>query len=136
MDLSFVFPCLNEEESLKFCIDELKASLDNHDLNYEIVLADNGSNDGSIKIAEENGLRVIHVDEKGYGSALKSGIEAAKGHYVMFADADGSYMLGDSWSLYDAAIKNDSDMAIASRLKGVIEPGAMPGPLSLILTSK
>ena len=73
MDLSFVFPCLNEEESLQFCIDELKASLDTLDIDYEIILSDNGSEDRSIEIAESSGLRVVRIDEKGYGLSASGG---------------------------------------------------------------
>ena len=126
MKLSFVFPCLNEAESLQFCIDELKSSLDTLSVDYEIILSDNGSKDKSIEIAEKNALRIVHASEMGYGHALKKGIEESRGDYVMFADADGSYPLKDAAVLYKKAVEDNADMTIASRMKGTIEPGAMP----------
>ncbi|MDF1859087.1 MAG: glycosyltransferase family 2 protein [Verrucomicrobiales bacterium] len=127
MDLTFVFPCLNEENTLRSCIRAVRESLGkNPDLNYEVVVADNGSIDRSAEIAVEEGARVVPVEEKGYGAALRGGIAAADGKYVMFADADSTYLYEDSLRLYEAAIENDSDMAIASRMTGVIEDGAMP----------
>lgn len=122
-----MFPCLNEENTLRSCIRAVRESLGkNPDLNYEVVVADNGSIDRSAEIAVEEGARVVPVEEKGYGAALRGGIAAADGKYVMFADADSTYLYEDSLRLYEAAIENDSDMAIASRMTGVIEDGAMP----------
>ena len=126
MDLTFLFPCLNESETLAFCIAEVRKSLENSSIEYEIVVSDNGSTDESRNIARANGARVVDVSEKGYGAALRGGFEAAAGRYVMFADADATYMLEHSLELYQAAINEDADMAIASRLKGTVEPGAMP----------
>lgn len=126
MDLTFLFPCLNESKTLAFCIDEVKKSLDGGSFEYEILVADNGSTDDSREIARANGARVVDVKDKGYGAALRGGFEAAEGRYVMFADADATYMLNNSLELYESAIREDADMAIASRLKGTVEPGAMP----------
>ena len=126
MDLTFLFPCLNEAKTLAFCIDEAKKSLEGSSIKFEILVADNGSTDESREIARANGARVVDVSDKGYGAALRGGFEAAAGRYVMFADADATYMLGHSLELYQAAIKEDADMAIASRLQGTVEPGAMP----------
>jgi glycosyltransferase involved in cell wall biosynthesis len=128
MDLTFVFPCLNEEETLRDCIRAVRTSLDSRKdpLNYEIVVADNGSTDQSAEIAKEEGARVIPVKDLGYGAALRGGIEAAEGIYVMFADADMTYHYEDALPLYEKAIETDSDMAIASRMQGTIEDGAMP----------
>jgi glycosyltransferase involved in cell wall biosynthesis len=126
MDLTFLFPCLNESKTLAFCIDEAKKSLDGGSFEYEILVADNGSTDDSREIARANGARVVDVKDKGYGAALRGGFEAAEGRYVMFADADATYMLDNSLELYEAATREDADMAIASRLKGTVEPGAMP----------
>lgn len=126
MDLTFLFPCLNESKTLAFCIAEAKKSLEGHSIEFEILVADNGSTDDSREIARANGARVVEVKDKGYGAALRGGFEAAKGRYVMFADADATYMLEHSLKLYEAAIREDADMAIASRLKGTVEPGAMP----------
>lgn len=128
MDLTFVFPCLNEEETLRSCIRAVRKSLDEGGdrFSYEIVVADNGSTDRSAEIAMEEGARVVPVANRGYGAALRGGIEAAEGEYVMFADADMTYLYEDALPLYEKAIETDSDMAIASRIKGEIETGAMP----------
>lgn len=125
-DLTFVFPCLNEEKTLGHCIERVKASLDPSGIAYEIVVADNGSTDRSREIATEAGCRVVPVAARGYGAALKGGIEAAYGKYAMFADSDSTYMYEHAAPLYEVAVKNDAGMAIASRMIGEIEPGAMP----------
>jgi glycosyltransferase involved in cell wall biosynthesis len=128
MELSFVFPCLNEEETIVACIEAVKRSLDEagSDLSYEIVVADNGSTDRSAELAIGAGARVVPVSERGYGAALRGGISAATGKYVMFADADMTYQYENALPLYRKAVEEDADMAIASRMQGVIEPGAMP----------
>mgnify|MGYP002632691384 FL=1 len=128
MNLTFVFPCLNEAGSLQSCIRAVRESLDKagDKLNYEIVVADNGSTDDSAKIALEEGARVVPVDQRGYGAALRGGIEAAQGEYVMFADADSTYLYENALTLYDKAIECDADMSIASRMTGEIASGAMP----------
>jgi glycosyltransferase involved in cell wall biosynthesis len=127
MKLTFVFPCLNEEESLGTCIDQVRASLSQDpSLEYEIVVADNGSTDRSREIAVEKGARLVPVAKRGYGAALRGGIEAALGERVMFADADSTYLYEDALPLYRKAVEADVDMAIASRMTGNIEEGAMP----------
>lgn len=128
MDLTFVFPCLNEEATIVSCIEAVKQSLDGGDpaLQYEIVVADNGSTDRSAELATNAGARVVPVTERGYGAALRGGIAAAQGTYVMFADADMTYVYEDALPLYQKAVEVDADMAIASRMRGTIEPGAMP----------
>jgi len=128
MDLSFVFPCLNEEDTILDCIEAVRMSLEScgDSLSYEIIVADNGSSDKSAIIAAAAGARVVPVADRGYGAALRGGIDAAEGRYVMFADADMTYLYEDALPLYLKAIEVDADMAIASRMKGVIESGAMP----------
>lgn len=128
MDLTFVFPCLNEEETIVSCIEAVKRSLDGGGsaLQYEIVVADNGSTDRSAELARAAGARVVPVSERGYGAALRGGIAAAEGTYVMFADADMTYLYEDALPLYRKAVEENADMAIASRMRGTIEPGAMP----------
>ena len=126
MDLSFVFPCLNEEHTIGDCIREVQNSLAAADIESEIVVADNGSTDRSCQIAESLGARVVPVARKGYGAALRGGIEAAKGRYAVFADADGTYLLKDTAKLYEKAVSENADMVVASRITGEIEPGAMP----------
>lgn len=127
MDLTFVFPCLNESRTIALCIDAVRRSLEaDPNLKYEIVVADNGSTDDSRQIATAHGARVVPVSQRGYGAALRGGIEAAEGKYVMFADADGTYCYEHSLDLYKTTAAADADMGIASRMRGVIEPGAMP----------
>jgi glycosyltransferase involved in cell wall biosynthesis len=126
LDLTFVFPCLNEEKTLGDCIRAVRASLDSSGIAYEIVVADNGSTDRSREIAEELGCRVVPVAARGYGAALKGGIEAAAAPYAMFADSDSTYLYEHAAPLYREAVKHDAGMAIASRMIGEIEPGAMP----------
>lgn len=127
MDLTFVFPCLNESRTIALCIDAVKAALQaDPALKYEIVVADNGSTDDSRQIATAHGARVVPVPQRGYGAALRGGIEAAEGKYVMFADADGTYCYEHALELYKTTSAADADMGIASRMKGKIEAGAMP----------
>lgn len=127
MDLTFLFPCLNEERSIGDCIQKVRRSLESDsDLRFEILVADNGSTDRSREIAAELGARVVPVSQRGYGAALRGGIEAAAGSYVMFADADSTYLYEHALDLYRATRQADAEMGIASRMKGVIENGAMP----------
>jgi glycosyltransferase involved in cell wall biosynthesis len=91
VELSVVMPCLNEADTLEICIRKAQHALEDHSIRGEIIVADNGSVDGSPGIAERMGARVIHVSEKGYGNALLGGITAARGKYVLMGDADDSY---------------------------------------------
>lgn len=126
VELSFVFPCLNEEATLGYCLDLVHGALRDSGVAYEIVVADNGSSDRSVEIAESNGARVEHVTRRGYGAALQGGIGSARGEYVAFADADSTYLVENVLELYQTAIREGADMTSASRLRGDIEPGAMP----------
>lgn len=126
LDLSFVFPCLNEEATLGACIQQVNEGLANSGVRYEIVVADNGSTDRSREIALSMGCRLVPVEERGYGAALRGGITAGQGEYVMFADSDSTYLYSDAAQLYHAAKERRADMSIASRMTGRIEPGAMP----------
>ena len=91
MELSIVIPCLNEIETIEICINKCKTAIKKMDIDAEIILADNGSNDGSVEIAKQLGARVVNVNQKGYGNALKGGINSAKGKYIIMADCDNSY---------------------------------------------
>ncbi|HXL25667.1 MAG TPA: glycosyltransferase family 2 protein, partial [Chthoniobacterales bacterium] len=91
LDVSVVIPCLNEANSLAFCVEKAISSFRKAGLRGEVIVADNGSTDGSIQIAEFNGATVLHVSERGYGAALKAGIAASRGEYVIMGDADDSY---------------------------------------------
>jgi glycosyltransferase involved in cell wall biosynthesis len=124
-EITIVMPCLNEAQTLKACIVEgLKAFSDNH-LNGEIIIADNGSTDGSQDIAIANGARVVHVREKGYGNALRAGIEAAKSEFILMGDADSSYDFGHVRFFVDE-LRKGYDLVMGNRFRGGIQPGAMP----------
>lgn len=125
-DISFIFPCLNEEKTIKDCIIELQEVMNKMNVNYEIIISDNGSTDNSVKIAKSLGVKVVHTQIKGYGSALKNGFANAQGEYIVFADIDGSYPLEYLPTMYEKAIKENADMVIASRTLGTIEKNAMP----------
>src|SRR6516225_6765170 len=91
IELSIVMPCLNEAETLEKCIGKAKRFLRESGIVGEVLIADNGSTDGSQDIARRNGARLVHVPVRGYGAALRSGIAAARGRYVIMGDADDSY---------------------------------------------
>ena len=91
MQLSIVIPCLNEVETIGICISKCNNSLNKMNIKSEIIVADNGSTDGSIEKAKLLGAKVVNIDTKGYGSTLIGGIKKAKGKYIIMADADDSY---------------------------------------------
>ena len=129
VEISIVMPCLNEADTLAVCIKKALASIDAHGISAEIIVADNGSTDGSQLIAESLGARVVPVTMRGYGSALMGGIEAARGRYILMGDADDSYDFGEVPKfLYK--LREGYDMVQGCRLPaggGTIMPGAMPG---------
>ncbi|HET6949262.1 MAG TPA: glycosyltransferase family 2 protein [Acidimicrobiales bacterium] len=124
-ELSIVLPCLNEAETLATCIGKARASLARLGVAGEVVVADNGSTDGSQEIAAAAGARVVDVPERGYGAALRHGIDAAAGEFVIMADADDSYAL-DDLEPFLQALRGGADLVMGDRFKGGIEPGAMP----------
>ena len=124
-EISVVMPCLNEERTLGVCIEKAKRAIDRLGIKAEIVIADNGSTDQSVKIAKSLGARVVHQPLKGYGNAYIKGISEAKGKYIVIADSDNTYDLGEL-ERFILPLKNDYDMVMGSRLKGKIMPGAMP----------
>lgn len=128
IELSFVLPCLNEAESLEACIKECLEALKYADVVGEIIIADNGSTDGSQHIATNAGARIIYVEEKGYGSALRGGFKAAKGRYIIMGDCDYSYRFTDM-PRFLKPLRDGADFVMGCRLPsggGTIEPGAMP----------
>src|SRR6184192_3455787 len=125
VEVSVVIPCLNEANSLAFCVDKAVKAFRASGLSGEVVVADNGSTDGSIQIAEEHGARVVQVPERGYGSALRAGIAAARGPLIIMGDADDSYDFTDVPRFVEK-LREGYDMVIGNRFRGGIKPGAMP----------
>jgi glycosyltransferase involved in cell wall biosynthesis len=125
LELSIVLPCLNEAETLEVCVRKARQSLEQLGVVGEVIVADNGSTDGSQDIAIANGARVVNVPRRGYGAALTAGIEAAGGQYVLMADADDSYALEDIGGFVEA-LRGGSDLVMGNRFQGGIAPGAMP----------
>ena len=114
-------PCLNEAETLGACIAKAMAFLSAHHVDGEVLIADNGSADGSQEIAERLGARVIAVEERGYGSALRAGIAAARGRYVAMGDADDSYDFGGSRAV-PGKLREGYDLVMGNRFRGGISP--------------
>ena len=118
-------PCLNEAETIATCIDKAHGFLARAGVAGEILIADNGSSDGSVEYALARGARVIAVTERGYGAALRAGIAAARGRYVIMGDADDSYDFS-RLELFLARLREGSDLVMGNRFAGGIAPGAMP----------
>jgi glycosyltransferase involved in cell wall biosynthesis len=128
VELSIVMPCLNEAETLARCIEKAKLGIQRSGVRGEIIIADNGSTDGSIQIAEKSGVCVVHVKEKGYGSALRGGIQAASGKWIIMGDADDSYDFSEI-NGFVKRFQEGFEVVMGCRLPvggGTISPGAMP----------
>lgn len=125
IEVSVVMPCLNEVRTLGVCIDKAQRCLAELGVRGEIVIADNGSDDGSVELAEEMGATVVHETRKGYGAALKAGISAAQGKYVIMGDCDDSYDFS-SLQPFIEKLRDGYDLVIGNRFQGGIAPGAMP----------
>src|SRR5277367_5013193 len=123
LTVTILMPCLNEAETLAFCVRQAVAALHDNNISGEVV-ADNGSTDGSQKIATDEGARVVPVPVRGYGTALLAGIEAAKGEYVLMADADASYDFGQL-PRFLTKLQEGNDLVMGNRFSGEIKPGAM-----------
>jgi len=124
-ELSVVMPCLNEAETLATCIRKAQSWFDEARVEGEVIIADNGSTDGSQAIASALGARVINVPARGYGSALMGGITAARGKYIVMGDADDSYDF-TNLSPFIEKLREGYDLVMGNRFMGGIEPGAMP----------
>ena len=124
LELTILMPCLNEAETLAACIRKAKEFLARTGISGEVLIADNGSSDGSRQLAEELGARVILVRQKGYGAALMGGIEAARGQYTVMGDADDSYDFASIDQFIDR-LRGGADLVMGNRFKR-IQPGAMP----------
>lgn len=125
VELTVLMPCLNEAETLAICIEKAQDCIKRLGIVGEVLIADNGSTDGSIEIAQNLGARVVPVPERGYGAALLGGIEAAHGTYVIMGDADDSYDFSQLDS-FIAELRKGSDLVMGNRFKGGISEGAMP----------
>ncbi|MDH7447838.1 glycosyltransferase family 2 protein [Aquimarina sp. 2201CG14-23] len=124
LKLSIVMPCLNEAETLAVCIRKANTFLQKSGLDGEIIVADNGSTDGSVDIAVTEGANVVHIEEKGYGNALKGGIDAASGTYVIIGDSDDSHDLENLVSFIEK-LDEGYDMVVGNRFLGGLEKGSM-----------
>jgi len=125
IELSIVLPCLNEERTVGRCVAQAMSFLARQKIKGEVLVADNGSTDRSAEIAKSNGAVVVQVDKKGYGNALKGGFEAARGIFIIIADADESYDLADLMPFVQK-LRAGYDLVIGNRFKGGIKNGAMP----------
>src|SRR5436309_6828682 len=125
VEVSVVIPCLNEANSLAYCVDKARKALQEAGLSGEVVVADNGSTDGSIELAEKLGARLIRVEQRGYGAALRAGIAAARGPFIVMGDADDSYDFSDVPRFVEKW-RQGNDVVMGNRFLGEIKPGAMP----------
>jgi hypothetical protein len=125
IEVTVLLPCLNEADTLAVCVRKARDCLAELGVSGEVLVSDNGSTDGSQHIAEENGARVVHAPIRGYGGALLAGINAARGRYVIMADADDSYDLA-SLGPFIERLREGHDVVMGNRFKGGITPGAMP----------
>jgi glycosyltransferase involved in cell wall biosynthesis len=124
-ELTILMPCLNEAETLGRCLAKAQNYLERSGIAGEVVVADNGSTDGSQAIAEANGARLVTVPIRGYGAALVGGIQAARGKYVIMGDSDDSYDFGDLGP-FVAKLREGYQLVMGNRFHGEIKPGAMP----------
>ena len=125
IELTILMPCLNEAETLATCIAKALSYLDRSGIAGEVLIADNGSDDGSQDIATANGARVVPISERGYGAALAGGIAAARGRFIIMGDADDSYDFS-KLDAFVAALRDGADLVMGNRFAGGIAPGAMP----------
>ena len=128
LQLTILMPCLNEAETIESCIHKARRGMEKAGVSGEVLIADNGSTDGSQRIAAENGARVVAVSKKGYGSALRAGIAAAEGRWIVMGDADDSYDFSEI-QLFVEKLRDGYDLVMGCRMPrggGHIMPGAMP----------
>jgi len=125
LELTILMPCLNEAETLSVCISKAQGFLARTGINGEVLIADNGSTDGSVELARQAGARVVSISDRGYGAALAGGIAAARGRFVIMGDADDSYDFS-SLDAFVAELRDGADLVMGNRFRGGIRPGAMP----------
>ncbi|MFY8086200.1 MAG: glycosyltransferase family 2 protein, partial [Rubrivivax sp.] len=125
VELTVLMPCLNEVQTLGGCIAQAQAFIRSAGIAAEVLIADNGSTDGSQALAQSLGARVIQVDERGYGAALRAGIRSARGRFVVMGDSDLSYDFRNLQQFLHA-LREGTDLVVGNRFTGGIRPGAMP----------
>jgi glycosyltransferase involved in cell wall biosynthesis len=125
IDVSVVIPCLNEAQSIALCVNKALAAFQASGIRGEVVVGDNGSTDGSVEISRRCGARVVSISKKGYGHALKGGIEAARGTFIVMGDADDSYDFSEVPRFVEKW-REGYEVVMGNRFKGRIMPGAMP----------
>ena len=125
IEVSVVIPCLNEANSIGYCVEKALAAFQAAGLRGEVVVSDNGSTDGSIELSQKLGARVVHAEQKGYGAALQAGIRASRGQFIVMGDADDSYDFSEVPRFVEAWRKG-FDVVMGNRFRGEIKPGAMP----------
>ena len=125
IELSVVLPCLDEAETVAVCVSSAVRHMGERGIAGEVIVADNGSTDGSQRLARNAGARVVTIAQRGYGAAIIGGIHAARGRYVLMADADDSYDLGNMVPFVES-LRAGNELVMGNRFQGGIEPGAMP----------
>ena len=125
MEVTILMPCLNEKNTIEICINKALNFLKKYNIKGEVLIADNGSEDGSIDIIKNTKAKLINVKVKGYGSALISGIKNARGKYIIMGDCDDSYDF-DNLMPFINKLRENNDLVMGNRFKGGIEKNAMP----------
>src|SRR3984957_10306399 len=125
MELTVVIPCLDEAETVATCVSKAVRFIAENGIDGEVIVADNGSTDGSRQLAADAGARVVPINDRGYGNALIGGILAAHGEYVIMGDADDSYDFTNLMP-FVTELRQGADLVMGNRFKGGIAPGAMP----------
>jgi glycosyltransferase involved in cell wall biosynthesis len=125
VELTILMPCLNENETIATCLRRARLFIDRTGISAELLVADNGSTDGSQETAAAQGARVVHVLKKGYGAALLAGIAQARGTYVIMGDADDSYDFANLDNFIEK-LRSGYDLVMGNRFSGGIMPDAMP----------
>ena len=126
LDLTVVMPCLNEELAVGYSVKDALSFMDNNSIKGEVIVVDNGSTDNSATVAKEYGAVVIKEAKKGYGRALRTGFDYAKGKVIIMGDCDTTYDFLNLSDMYEPLAKGEFDMVIGNRYAGGIEKGAMP----------
>ena len=124
-DLTVVIPCLNEEKTIPLCIEKCKHVFEEHNIDGEVLVVDNGSTDKTVQVADSLGARVVLCPDRGYGNALKFGFKNSDSRYILIGDADNTYDFLEI-PLFWNNLTPDVDMVTGSRFRGNIEEGAMP----------